>query len=137
MEEKQNKFSIILSGLLALAIVLFSILSVTAVGYNHMQLQEPEQSEDAALNAIFDKQRDASEAGENIDEFPALRSPQDGQTAQRATPDYYAGSYIEWQTAKLAVNAHRQILPGKSGKTLTGKRQENSAVRFESASVFS
>jgi hypothetical protein len=127
-KKSKNKFSIILSGLLALAIVLFSILSVTAVGYNHMQLQEPEQSEDAALNAIFDKQRDASEAGENIDEF--LRCVPSGRT-NRATsyPDYYAGSYIDGN-GKLAVMLTdntpeiRQTLTEAAG---------NSAVRFESA----
>ena len=93
-----------------------------------MQLQEPEQSEDAALNAIFDKQRDASEAGENIDEF--LRCVPSGRT-NRATsyPDYYAGSYIDGN-GKLAVMLTdntpeiRQTLTEAAG---------NSAVRFESA----
>ena len=127
-KKSKNKFSIILSGLLALAIVLFSILSVTAVGDNHTQLQEPEQSEDAALNAIFDKQRDASEAGENIDEF--LRCVPSGRTNHATSyPDYYVGSYIDGN-GKLAVMLTdntpeiRQTLTQAAG---------NSAVRFESA----
>lgn len=127
-KKRKNKFSIIITGLLALMIVLFSILSVTAVENNQTQLQKSEQNEDDALNAIFYKQRDASEAGENVDEF--LRCVPTGRT-NRATsyPDYYAGSYID-DNGKLAVmltdNAPeiRQALMDAAG---------NSAVRFESA----
>ncbi len=128
MRKRKNKFSIILSALLTLMIVLFSILSVTAAENNHTQLQKQEQGEDAALDAIFDKQRDASKASENIDEF--LRCVPTGR-ANRATsyPDYYAGSYID-DDGRLAVmltdNAPeiRQALTDAAG---------NSAVRFEPA----
>ena len=125
-KKRKTKISVLLSSLLALCIVLFSVLSATAVDNNNVQ--EPEQSGDAALDVIFDKQRDASEANENIDEF--LRCVPNSRT-NRATnyPDYYAGSYID-DDGKLAVMLTdnspeiRQALTDAAG---------NSAVRFESA----
>lgn len=127
LKKRKNIISIMLSGLLVICIAFFSALSAAA-GSGDTQTQQAEQDMDAAMDTIFDKQRDASEAGENIDEF--LRCVPTGR-ANRATsyPDYYAGSYID-NDGKLAVmlteNAPeiRQTLSAAAG---------NSAVRFESA----